>query len=165
MVPITLTERFASTALSYILENWDSWELRPDTDKKVTFDALKRYLAAADNGSRTVKYKQSSNGCGRLYADKGLSLQNMVREVRNAIAYPFYTDIDFINCHPTMLAQRCRQRGIECPRLNEVRASLSQSLPASPRASMSFHEPPCIPHEPPCIPRASMSLHASPEPP
>jgi hypothetical protein len=143
MVPITLTERFASTALSYILENWDAWEFRPDTDKSITFDALKRYLAAGDNGSRTVKYKQSSNGYGRLYADKGLSLQNMVREVRNAIAYPFYTDIDFINCHPTMLAQRCRQRGIECPLLEQycsnrpqILRTINQNDPAAGKTSV-----------------------------
>ena len=125
---VTLTEHFATNALSYILANWNTFDFRPETDKTSTFDTLQRYLAAADNGSRVVHYKKPSNGHGRLYADRGRSLQNMVREVRNAIAYPFYTDLDFCNCHPSLLAQRCRQRGVLCPLLEHYCADRTQVL-------------------------------------
>jgi hypothetical protein len=137
--PVTLTERFAAPVLSYILSNWDRWDFRPDTDKTVTRCALQKYLASSsEHGTRTVKYKKSTNGHGRLFAERGLSLQSMVREVRNAIAHPFYMDLDFCNCQPTLLVQRCRQHGIECPLLehycenrSEVLALLSPDDPAA----------------------------------
>jgi hypothetical protein len=126
---VTLTERFASNALSYIISNWDSWPLRPDTDKSGTFDTLQRYLAAAaDDGTHTVKYKKPANGHGRLFAERGLSLQSMVREVRNAIAHPFYLDIDFCNCHPTLLVQKCKKLGVECPLLEQYCDNRSEVL-------------------------------------
>jgi hypothetical protein len=139
MEQVMLTEKFAAPALSYILSNWDSWEFRPETDKTGTRSVLQKYLASSsDDGTRAVKYKKSVNGHGRLFAERGMSLQSMVREVRNAIAHPFYVDLDFCNCQPTLLVQKCRQRGIECPllehyceRRSEVLSLLSPDDPAA----------------------------------
>jgi hypothetical protein len=36
----------------------------------------------------------------------------MAREIRNAIAYPFYDDLDFQNCHPSLLLQLCQRHEI-----------------------------------------------------
>ena len=40
LVTVTLTERFATSALSYIISRWDTWDFRPETDKSRTLDAL-----------------------------------------------------------------------------------------------------------------------------
>jgi hypothetical protein len=55
----------------------------------------------------------------------------MAREIRNTIAFPFYDDLDFHNCHPTLLMQRCQREGIACPHLDEYcrrRESVLKSL-------------------------------------
>ena len=116
---IELVERFDYSALNYVIENYDALNLRPQTLKNESLQMLKKFRAACrPNGTIVTKYHQVQ-GHGRLFADKGLSLQSMTREIRNAIAYPFYDDLDFKNCHPTILLQFCQRKNIECPQLEE----------------------------------------------
>jgi len=117
---VTLTERFDPGALSYIIANFDSFKFRPETDTASTLSMIRRYRASSSpDGTRVVTYRQASHGHGRYFADRGLSLQGMAREIRNAISFPIYTDLDIHNCHPTLLMQRCRRDGLACPRLEE----------------------------------------------
>lgn len=68
-----------------------------------------------------VSYKTSAHGHGhgRLFAEGGLSLQSLPRKVRNAIALPFYEDVDFVNCHPEILRQICLSKQIHTPFLDD----------------------------------------------
>ena len=66
-----------------------------------------------------MTYCRATPGHGRYFAKRGLSLQAMAREIRNAIAYPFYDDLDFHNCHPTLLLLHCQIKGVPCPRLED----------------------------------------------
>ena len=117
---ITLYERCDIGALKYIVNNFDSFGFRPETDPQETLSMTRKYLTScAPDGSRKVSYRQSTHGTGRYFAKGGMSLQGMAREIRNAISYPYYEDLDFINCHPSLLSQQCRKLGIACPHLDE----------------------------------------------
>ena len=99
---IKLTERFDYGALCYIIRSFDEFTFRPGTDTAETLSMLQRYKAASQtDGSRSVTYRQVG-AQGRYFADRGLSLQAISKKVRNAIAYPFYEDLDFVNCHPAL---------------------------------------------------------------
>eukprot|EP00798_Chlamydomonas_sp_ICE-L_P023841 gene23841-biopygen18358 len=100
------------------MEHWESWDFRKDKDKSKSLDTIQRYFAAADGDSVHVEYAKNKHGRGRLFAKRGLSMQCVMREVRNAMAHPFYVDLDFVNCHPTLFSQRCRKRGVACPLLD-----------------------------------------------
>ena len=63
--------------------------------------------------SRSVLYRMSKNGIGRLYSVGG-SLQGMHRTVRHTIGRDIYTDIDIVNCHPVILVQLCEKWGYPC---------------------------------------------------
>eukprot|EP00798_Chlamydomonas_sp_ICE-L_P026711 gene26711-biopygen4014 len=74
------------------------------------YNLVERYIAAADGEVVTVKYSKQPHGHGRLFAKRGVSMQYIAREIRNAIAHPFYMDLDFVNCHPSLLSQKCQPR-------------------------------------------------------
>ena len=109
---MSLTERFDLGALSYIIRNFGEFVFRPETNSSETLAMIQRYRGSArSDGTRQVTYRQTEPGHGRLFAEHGLSLQGMAREIRNAISHPFYEDLDFENCHPTLLLQRCKREG------------------------------------------------------
>eukprot|EP00798_Chlamydomonas_sp_ICE-L_P016639 gene16639-biopygen25577 len=110
------------------MEHWESWDFRPDKDKSKSLDTIQRYFAAADGDSVHVEYAKNKHGRGRLFAKRGLSMQCVMREVRNAVAHPFYVDLDFVNCHPTLFSQRCRKRGVACPLLDQYCGNRTEVL-------------------------------------
>lgn len=55
---------------------------------------------------------------GRRYA-KGRSLQNIWAVYRNAIIAESTIDVDMINAHPTILANLCKQKGVEYKQLKK----------------------------------------------
>ena len=110
-----LTERFDLGALSYIIRNFGEFEFRPETDATETLAMIQRYRASArSDGTQRVTYRRAEPGHGRYFAEHGRSLQSMAREIRNAISHPFYEDLDFENCHPTLLLKRCEREGVAC---------------------------------------------------
>ena len=110
-----LTEKFDLGALSYIIRNFDEFDFRPGTDTTETLAMIQRYRASArSDGTQKVTYRRAEPGHGRYFAEHGRSLQSMAREIRNAISHPFYEDLDFENCHPTLLHQRCEREGVAC---------------------------------------------------
>eukprot|EP00798_Chlamydomonas_sp_ICE-L_P013591 gene13591-biopygen22709 len=112
----------------HVMEHWESWDFRPDKDKSKSLDTIQRYFAAADGDSVHVEYAKNKHGRGRLFAKRGLSMQCVMREVRNAVAHPFYVDLDFVNCHPTLFSQRCRKRGVACPLLDQYCGNRTEVL-------------------------------------
>eukprot|EP00798_Chlamydomonas_sp_ICE-L_P016965 gene16965-biopygen25880 len=128
MIACSLTERFSRGALEHVMEHWESWDFRPDKDKSKSLDTIQRYFAAADGDSVHVEYAKNKHGRGRLFAKRGLSMQCVMREVRNAVAHPFYVDLDFVNCHPTLFAQRCKKRGVSCPLLDQYCGNRTEVL-------------------------------------
>ena len=117
-IALRLTEKFDLGALAYIVEHFKSFSYRPETNKSETLAMLRRYKAtSAPDGTREVTYRQAKHGTGRYFAERGMSLQSMAREVRNAIAFMMYYDIDFVNCHPQLLKLFCEQHGVPCPAL------------------------------------------------
>eukprot|EP00798_Chlamydomonas_sp_ICE-L_P027793 gene27793-biopygen5202 len=110
------------------MEHWESWDFRKDKDKSKSLDTIQRYFAAADGDSVHVEYAKNKHGRGRLFAKRGLSMHCVMREVRNAVAHPFYVDLDFVNCHPTLFSQRCRKRGVACPLLDQYCGNRTEVL-------------------------------------
>jgi hypothetical protein len=112
---VSMTERFDIGALSYIISNFGEFKFRPETDASETLAMIQRYRASARaDGTQKVTYRRAEPGHGRYFAELGRSLQSMAREIRNAISHPFYEDLDFENCHPTLLHQRCEREGVAC---------------------------------------------------
>jgi len=56
--------------------------------------------------------KMTKTGCGRVYANKSLSLGSIRKEVRHTLAKEKYVDIDIENCHPIILKQLCDKNDI-----------------------------------------------------
>lgn len=114
---IQLVEHYDPAALGYIIKNYDQFTFRPDTDKKAMLTQISKYKARSSDGSKTVTYHQPKQtpGRGRFYAAEGQSLQGITREIRNALAYHLYEDVDFSNCHPAMLLQFCEHNNISAP--------------------------------------------------
>jgi len=57
---------------------------------------------------------------GRYFADQGLSLQNISRQIRHTICdEAFGFDLDFKNCHPTIAKHLCEKHNIPCQYLTE----------------------------------------------
>jgi len=136
-----LTERFDPGALAYIIANFDSFKFRPETDQAATLSMIRRYLASSSpDGSRVVTCHKAKHGHGRYFADHGLSLQGMAREIRNAISYTFYDDLDFHNAHPSLLLQRSQRCAVPCPLLEEYcrhrEAVLGQLGPSGGKAAV-----------------------------
>ena len=118
--PPPLLERFDYGALSHIIEHFHEFHFRPETDVSATLQTLRRYMkAASPDGTIRVTYRRQAHNHGRLFAFKGLSMQNMAREVRNAIGFRVYHYLDFKNCHPELLLQFCQREGVGCPLLDE----------------------------------------------
>ncbi len=119
---ITKTERVNRPYLEYLLDNWDTLEFRPSVTSDEEWDSrkiCKDYLDRLDkNGSKKTVYKQHGDK-GRYFAVKGLSLQSMPREIRHTVSRDLYSDIDFVNCHPVLLAQYCSKHSIPCSELNK----------------------------------------------
>ena len=93
-----------------------------DSDRK----ALAAYLNAArkSNGTIRIKYQQNYyNGrpYGRFYpqANGMRTAQSQWRHVRSALFKDEETDIDIVNCHPTLLKHICDKNAIRCSNLTQ----------------------------------------------
>ena len=104
-----LQEKFNIKALKYIIKHFDDieWtrqENNEDSQKwcDIMKILVKRYEEKSQNGLIKIFYKQNNN-YGRYYAKNGM--QSMFREIRHTISNEYYIDLDFKNCHPTLLLQ------------------------------------------------------------
>lgn len=97
---------------------------------KADREALGRYLILAEKSGINglpVHYEQgfyNGNPYGRFYPvikckDKSVRVaQSQWRHVRAALFAETETDIDLVNCHPTILTDICRKNKIKCPLLD-----------------------------------------------
>lgn len=128
-------ERVNLPALSYIIDNYNNLksdiekeDLNDDIDFKINnynplaiVSKYHRIYKQKNKNYIEVKYSKSSCyplQCGRWFANNSLSLQSFPRVIRHTISKGLYIDLDFINCHPTILNQLCSKNDIECPILN-----------------------------------------------
>jgi hypothetical protein len=121
----SFSEHINADILHLIVSNRAIFEplLRADRRKEASdrydaFQMAEMFLKKSRNGIVEVRYKQN-NGVGRFNAIRSMSLQNITRQIRQAICSDYYIDIDMENAHPTILKWICDQNGIACPILTK----------------------------------------------
>ena len=128
---LTYTEHFNLDIAQILLKNWDLLISQlPENRQKKMNEKKKNYdlsltlkkLCKNTNGQNLVKYSHSKGSSslskGRLFATS-VSLQNLPRELRGALATGKYYDIDMVNAHPVILSQYCKKNNIDCKYLDE----------------------------------------------
>lgn len=94
---------------------------------------LKAYMGRRE-ASRQVKVtyvlgkKTKTDVIGRLCAKGGIGLQTLPRELRAALAKPYYWDIDMKNAQPTLLLQLAKQKGWEHTQLERFVNTREETL-------------------------------------
>lgn len=112
------TERINLTNLNRILK---AGKMDDETTKKL--ERLKNRVKKT--GKHTIEFSPKNHlnrtrGIGRLYPKNGVqTLQDMPRNVRKALAYDQYSDLDIVNCHPVLLSQLFKKEGITCESLDD----------------------------------------------
>ncbi|MHA2252740.1 MAG: AAA family ATPase [Candidatus Kariarchaeaceae archaeon] len=88
---------------------------------------LRAYLSRARmiKGKWTVGVKYNRSDCGRYYANN--SIQGFSKETRSRACRKF-TDLDFVNCGPTILSQMMKKIGVPCAFLDEYVANRNKYL-------------------------------------
>tara|TARA_R110000803_G_scaffold20214_2_gene52331 strand:+ start:2501 stop:4654 length:2154 start_codon:yes stop_codon:yes gene_type:complete len=117
-----------------------------DNDTMTKLTNLKKRLKK--NNNHTIKFiaKEKINktkGVGRLYpSHNNPSLQDMPRNVRKALCYDKYTDLDVVNCHPVILMQVFKEHDIGCDSLGKYvinrESCLQETGKSREEAKMSF---------------------------
>lgn len=123
-------EYFDTIKLKAIIDNFET--LKSQIREEVTDGAqenygspletvLSNYLKASKpindkHSCISVTYNKSknSNGYGRMFSHRGLSLQSLPREIRHTISNELYVDIDIVNCHPNLLIQYAEKNNLRC---------------------------------------------------
>jgi hypothetical protein len=80
------------------------------------------------NGLCVTYNKTNKMGYGRLYADKGLSLQMVPSDIRNALCRELVHDIDMANARPNIELHLAKKHGWVCDRLERLCSSREQVL-------------------------------------
>jgi len=83
---------------------------------KNELEQLNKYKSLIDtNGYANVKYSKSKGmSFGRVFPNKSLGFISIRREIRQTLAKKNYIDVDIENCHVNLLAQICKENGLEC---------------------------------------------------
>ena len=106
---LILLEKLNINIINYILDNEDVMRksLRKFEDRSYDpFLILRKMKAKIINGFIPTTYDFGKfNDDGRVFATGGVSLQNICREIRHTLCRDTYKDLDFANCHPTLLKQ------------------------------------------------------------
>ena len=89
-----------------------------DFEDKKDFFKIKKYLDKfLKDEEINVNYKSAfTSPYGRLY---GNGIQNVSKDIRGFLCDGLTTDIDFKNCHPTILYYICLKHEIKCDFLKE----------------------------------------------
>ena len=82
---------------------------------------LKNYANNIKFGRAFVKYDKvrKLNNYGRVFPSRSLGLFSFRKQIRGALAFGQYVDIDIVNCHPILLLQICKSNNIECKYLEK----------------------------------------------
>ena len=91
-----------------------------DHDTIVGLRKLKRRLGKSNQHEVSFCLSNDGENPGRLYPKRGaMCLQSLKKDVRKALTYDTYTDIDMTNAHPTILSQLFKKHDIACPKLDK----------------------------------------------
>jgi len=116
-------EEFDRAKLEHIIANRAHYEkLLMDSQSRSPGDCLvvaEKYLTNAQGNLKYVEYSKPG-GRGRWQPDLSQSLGTITRQIRHTIAGDLYDDLDIDNCHPVILAQKCKKEGIAAPCLYRV---------------------------------------------
>lgn len=105
---LILLEKLDINVINHILDNEvDILRGMKRSKKKYdSFDTLRKIRHRMTNGSIPTKYNFARFADdGRVFADGGVSMQTICRELRHTLCRDTYIDVDFVNCHPTILKQ------------------------------------------------------------
>ncbi|AVL93355.1 DNA primase [Zamilon virus] len=117
---IKLTETISMKNLKRLLSAED---LDEDIQRQLSAYYKKVFKTKREEGDEIgyvkVKYYYSDKleDTGRVYAEKGQSLQSFKKNIRGFINNGINTDIDMKNSHPTLITQYCKKKDILCPYL------------------------------------------------
>lgn len=112
-------ETFNQHKLNYLLENKDQYACRIYEQDYDPFLAPMKMLQKSSNGQLRVSYHQpGGRDFGRFFANGGIGLQSICREIRHTITKEFYTDLDMVNAHPVILQFICQKHDIPCNQLD-----------------------------------------------
>ena len=115
---ITLKEFCSKQRAKWMMVNIEKIPVRESTDP--CYDPKQSILnycgqiLKTKNGVLNQKYI-TKTGYGRLYLAEGrIGYQNIMREYRSLLCGGDYYDVDIKNCHPVLLEQYCKSKGLEC---------------------------------------------------
>lgn len=133
---LTFREPFDRQRALYLLQHWDKLPgtstLDIDQDDQQVVDAETTKLTAKEclakllrnaQGSAFIEssYKKAKGSplAGRWFCANFPSLQTLSRRVRHTICVHMWIDLDFVNCHPVVLEQLCKnqKQPIDCENL------------------------------------------------
>jgi hypothetical protein len=130
-----------------LLRNSKKLRSLKNDEGNLVYDSYVRYFDIAEllKGTVPIVYNTSPDGLGRYTSrieekyliDKSMfvpTLTHMRREVRGLLANENYVDVDFVNCHPTILEQVLARNMIPSPLLTEYNARRSEKM-----AELSAH--------------------------
>jgi hypothetical protein len=117
-----LEERFDPNAMLAILAH-------PGMDDASKNKLKLMHKKRRDGNGLCVTYsKNNKMGYGRLYADKGLSLQIVPADIHNALCCQLVHDIDMANAHPNIVLHLANKHGWVRDRLERLCCSHEQVL-------------------------------------
>jgi hypothetical protein len=133
-----LTEIINHKALIHIINNWDSYknEILKEDWWDVNYKPktiLSKYINLYMNNNKkiNIKYKKGikyETKMGRWFCNASIGIQSMPRKIRHTLCKDLWIDLDFKNCHPSILKQICDKHNIECPYLSEYIADRTTFL-------------------------------------
>lgn len=96
-------------------------------------DAVRRLMKERVRGNKhETAYKLGKDikheDLGRFHAVRGVGLQALSRECRNALAQRYYWDVDIRNAQPTLLQQYAEARGWVCDHLKRYNENREEYL-------------------------------------
>ncbi len=126
---IILKEKFERSKLLYIYNNKKEFRNKlVDYDVEYDpFEFIAKYLDQSNGDIKITKYMRKRE-FGRYTSDSGLSLQNMIKILKNTICSKYYIDIDMVCAHHTILLHLCNKYGIKCKFLKEYVENREQVL-------------------------------------
>lgn len=80
------------------------------------YDQLTSYMMNMKFNKVFVRYDktQNLNGYGRVFPSKSLGLFSFRKQIRGALTYGIYEDIDIVNCHPILMLQIAKHNNLSC---------------------------------------------------
>lgn len=88
------------------------------------FSGFKR-MKGSKWGKRIDTYSQNKNNPRRM-TTSGTSLQGCPRDVRHTLCHENMVDFDIVNCHPILVENWCRSKGIACEHIESFNANRTE---------------------------------------